>query len=352
MKRTYFALAALAAAIVYFANARITAFLGESSATGAIALFVVLPLAAILTRPVIVAEKRGRKQRAIGLLYALRSFRLSFFVKSIGWWMLFTIVVLLVVALLYREAALKGAEAVSNWWYVTNLLVLAVHLVPGQFRLPARRAVTILVLGAKEAGKSTFIGLLALEKLPQEWSVQPSEAARSLLLNLLARAKGSIATLPDTGTARFVFTRPGAWSMYTGVRPTPIDFVEVDHLDWRAIPERAPRGVGVALLVPAGSDDGTLTAEVQRLLHAVRTAEKMTHKGRIVPPVAVVLTKSDLALSAVLPKDAVAALDQNCGKWAAFQTSDRDGEPSDADAEDLSPQGNMAVTLWLLRNVK
>jgi hypothetical protein len=351
VKRTYFALAALAAAIVYFANARITAFLGESSATGAIALFVVLPLAAILTRPVIVAEKRGRKQRAIGLLYALRSFRLSFFVKSIGWWILFTVGVVLAVALLYREAALQGAEAVSNWWYVTNLLVLVVHLIPGQFRLPARRPVTIIVLGAKDAGKSTFIGLQALEKLPQEWSRQPSDTARNLVLNLLARAKGSIATLPDSGTARFVFTRPGAWSMYTGVRPTPVDFVEVDHLDWRAIPEGAPRGVGVALLIPANGGDEPITAEVQRLLHAIRTTDKMTHKGRIVPPVAVVLTKSDLAPSAVLPKDAVAALDQDCrGKWAAFQTSDRDGEP--ADVEGFSPKGNMTVTLWLLRSMK
>lgn len=352
MKRTYFALAALAATIVYFANARITTFLGESSATGAIALFVVLPLAAILTRPVIVAEKRGRQQRAIGLLYALRSFRLSFFVKSVGWWILFTIVVVLVVALLYREAALKSAEGVSNWWYVTNLLVLVVHLIPGQFRLPAQRAVTIIVLGAKDAGKSTFIGLLALEKLPQEWSVQPSDSARSLLLNLLARAKGTIATLPDTGTARFVFTRPGAWSMYTGVRPTPVDFVEVGHLDWRTIPQGAPRGVGVALLIPANGDEETIIAEVQRLLHAARTAEKMTRKGRIVPPVAVVLTKSDLAPSAVLPKEAVAALDQDCGKWAAFSTSDRAGESSDAEPQDFSPKGNMDVTLWLLRNVK
>jgi hypothetical protein len=349
-RRVYVCLALLAAVIVFFANARITAFLRDSSAAGAIVLFLVLPLAAILTRPVIVASKRGRQQRAIGLLYALRSFRISFFAKSLLWWILFSIVITGVVAVLYREAEMKATEAVSNWWYVTNLLALIVHLVPSQFRLPARRPLTIIVLGAKDSGKSSFIGLLAIEKLPPEWSVQPSDAARNLLLNLYARATGATTSFPSGGPARLVFTRPGAWAQYTGVRPTPVDFVEVDYLNWRALPESAPRGLGIALLIPATGSQDTINAEVQRLLRVVRTTEKMTHKGRIMPPVAVVLTKSDLTPDAALPKDAAEVLEQNCRKWLVFTTSDRGGELSDI--EGFSPKGNMSAVLWLLRNVK
>jgi hypothetical protein len=336
VRKLYLGIATVAGVIVFFANDVINGFLGESSTLGAIVLFAALPLAAILTRPIVVASQRGRDQRAIGLVYALRSLRFGFFFKSIAIWLGFTAIVIAAIALLYREAEMQAAAAVSNWWYLTNLGVLIVHLIPGQFRLPAAAPVTFVVAGPKNAGKSTFIGLLAVEELPHDWTVMPSDPARRLLLNLHARAKGDTEIELAPATPRLTFMRPRVWSKYAGTRPTPVDFVELAQLRGDL-----PRRAGIALVVPA---NGSITGEVQNQLRGIRTT------GKIAAPVAVILTKSDLAPNAELPADAVATLDARCRRWKAFTASDRGGEESEL--EGFSPKGYMAAALWLLGGIR
>ncbi|HKR66894.1 MAG TPA: hypothetical protein VJZ00_24420 [Thermoanaerobaculia bacterium] len=331
MRRLYLLCAIVAAVIVFFANDAINTFLGESSTFGAILLFAILPLAAILTRPVVVAAQRGREQRAIGIVYALRSFRIGFFLRSIAWWLLFSAIVVAAIAFLYREAEMQAAAGVSNWWYLVNLFVLLLHLVPGQFRLPPAPPVTIVVAGPRNAGKSTFIGLLPLDELPRDWTVMPSDPARRLLLNLHARAKGDTEIDIDMGTPRLTFLRPRVWSKYVGTRPLPVDFVEATQLRGE-LPKRA----GVAVILPA---NGSITAELQKQL-----------REKINAPVAVILTKSDLAPDVEFPPDAAALLDARCRKWKAFTASDRGGEPSEL--EGFSPRGYMAAALWLLGGIR
>jgi signal recognition particle receptor subunit beta len=324
VRKVYLALAALAAVVVYFTSDAINAFLGRSSTMGAIWLFAVLPLAAILTRPVIVAAQRGHTQRAIGIVYAVRAVRISFFFKSLVLWAVFTTFVITLIGYLYREAEMQAAAGVANWWYLTNLLVLLLHLIPGRFRLSPAKPVTVLVCGPPNAGKSTFIGLLPIEPLPRDWSVMPSEEARRLLLNVHARAKGDteIAAMPSR--ARITFTRPRVWSSYIGTRPVPVDFIEVT-----GAPSQASDGI--VLVLPATSD---LTREVQRMI-----------TQKIDAPLAVLMTKSDLAPDAELPSEAREVLDRHCRTWRSFKASDRLGEPTEL--EGFSPKGFLDAVMFV-----
>lgn len=346
MRNVYFGLAVLAAILVWFTNDAINGFLGKSSTTGAIVLFALLPLAAILTRPIVVAAQRGRTQRAIGLVYAIRSLKIGFFLKSILIWLVLTTFVITAIGFLYREAEMQAAAGMSNWWYVTCLFVLLVHLVPGRFRLPPARPVTFLVSGPKSSGKSSFIGLLPLEEMPKDWTVMPSENARRLLLSLHGRARGETEVEATDGSARLTFLRPRLWSTYVGTRPAPVDFVELSEIG-RGLPAGATQRAGIVLLIPA---TGGVMKELDRQLHAIRALGKMTARdGRIAPPVAVVLTKIDLVPNAQLSQDAVQVLNENCRKWKGFAASDRGGEASDV--EGFSPKGYMAAALWLLDEV-
>lgn len=346
MRNLYVGLAGVAALLVWLTNDAINTFLGKSSTMGAIVLFAMLPCLAILTRPVVVAAQRGHTQRAIGIIYAIRSVRLGFFVKSIVLWLVFTTFVLTLIGVLYREAEMQAAAGVSNWWYLTNLFVLIAHLIPGRFRLPAAPPVTFLVSGPKRSGKSSFIGLLPLEEMPNDWTVMPSENARRLLLSLHGRAREET-EVDATDGARLTFLRPRIWSTYAGTRPTPVDFVELSQIGPRSLPAEAPGRVGIVILIPA---TGGIMAELHRQLAAIRAIRALTTAGgKIAPPVAVVLTKIDLVPNAQVSPDAVQALDENCRKWKGFSASDRGGEASDV--EGFSPKGYMAAALWLLDEV-
>jgi len=347
VRSLYLALAAVAAVIVWFANDAINTFLGKSSTMGAIVLFAVLPLLAILTRPVVVAAQRGHTQRAIGFVYAIRSVSVWFFLKSILLWLVFLTFVITLIGFLYREAEMPAAAGVSNWWYLTNLFVLLAHLIPGRFRLPPAPPVTFIVSGPQRSGKSSFIGLLPLEEMPNDWSVMPSENARRLLLSLHGRARGETEVDAAAGSARLTFLRPRIWSTYAGTRPAPVDFIELSNIGPRDLPANASRRVGIVILIPA---TGGIMAELDRQLHDIRAIGKLTARdGKIEPPVAVVLTKIDLVPNAQVSPDAVQALNENCRKWKGFTASDRGGAASDV--EGFSPKGYMAAALWLLDEV-
>jgi signal recognition particle receptor subunit beta len=348
MRWLYLVAALIAALIVAFANEAISNFLRKHSSVGALALFVVVPLAAFLTRPLVIVE-RNRSQRAIGLVYALRRRRIGFIFGSIGLWLLATVLVLAAILLLYREAEIRAAAAVSNWWYVTNALVLVAHLVPGHFRLPATRPITIVVTGAKRSGKTTLIALLPIDAPPRGWAVTPTASATRLTTQLHDRARGAGEIQSLNETPRYMFLRERMWSEYAGVRPIPVDFVELKLFDAHQVSSSGR--VGVLLMVESMLAPEAARAEAMRQLNAVRIAPGLAARdGRIRVPVAVVFSKSDLApVPVVLPSAEVTVLlDQNCRRWRAFSASDRAGASDDTEVEGFNPKGFMDATLWLI----
>ncbi|HEX7981721.1 MAG TPA: hypothetical protein VF461_24145 [Gemmatimonadaceae bacterium] len=352
MKRiVYVALALAAAAIVYFANDAISGFLRTRSVAGAGALFLLLPLAAFLTRPVVVLAQRNQQQRAIGVVYALRTRKIGFIARSFGLWLASTLAIVVLVALLYREGQIAGAAAVSNWWYVVNLLSLLAHLAPGRFQLAAGQPVTVLVLGAPDAGKSTFIGVLPLDKTNAEWQFNAMPSTARLTAQLHARARGAdeIQPLGEVPRSTLVGHRP--WAPYAGVRPIPVDFVELRHFESARLPRKR---AAIAICVPAAGGEEAIRHELQRHLQALRSAGLAGDGGKVRLPVAVLLSKADLSAltpgraTNALPKRTSELLDQNCRTWEAFAVTDRSGAPGDRGTQGFTPQGYSEAALWLV----
>ncbi len=350
-KIIYPALAVIAATFVYFANDTISAFLGTRSVAGGGALFLLLPLAAFLTRPVVVVVQRNQQQRAIGIVYALRAGKFGFIARSIGLWLAATAAVVLVIALLYREGQIGGAAAISNWWYVVNLLALVAHLAPGRFQLAADRPVTVVVLGGPASGKSTFIGLLPLDKTSSEWqfNAMPSTARLTAQLHARARGAGEIQPLSEVPRSTLVGHRP--WSHYSGVRPIPVDFIELRHFEAARLPRKR---AAIAICISANDDEQALRHELQRHLQALRGAGVTGSHGKVQFPVAVLLSKADLAgltpgeAPAALSKAASELLDQNCRTWQAFAVTDRAAQAGGPETQGFTPKGNLDAALWLV----
>jgi hypothetical protein len=344
----YAAIAVIAGIVVGQLNERISATLGASSPAAALSLIVLLPLLAIATRPVYVrAAQRDESRRVIGVIWAFRSGKGSFFAKTVVVWIaVFAIIGGLVIAL-YRQGGAVAVATIANWLVVASALVFLTHIAPADAtRLRLAERVSIFVLGPEGAGKTTFIALAPLDHLSKEsatWSVQPGTTAANVAVDLYEK-RGQ--TLPQgVGSLEHIVIRRQVWSEFTGVRPRPVEFTEVPDGAAPGAWKAKSGNSGFAVVLRRELDPKLLREQLSRIRQIAAARSKMKI------PVALVLTglDSDAERSALpgISEETKKLLDEFTRKWRVFLTTDRAG----GDAEDFTPAGQVSAIAWLLRKM-
>lgn len=338
----YTAIAVAAAIVVAQFNEQISATLGASSPAAALLVIALLPLLAIATRPVYIqVAQREQRRRVIGLIWALRSGKWSFLMRTVVLWIVVLAIVGGLVVVLYREGAAVAVATVANWIVVASALVFLLHIVPaGGTRLGLADRVSIFVLGPKGAGKTKFILLAPLDHLSKEsatWTVHAGSKAQALTEGLYENDVPA-----NVGTVEHTIMHRRVWSEFTGLRPRPVEFNE--------IPEDAPptawtakRGSsGFAVVLRRELDLKLLREQLSRIRRIAAAKSKMSQ------PVAVVLTGFDSdperSTTPEVGEDVRKLLDEFTRKWRVFLTTDRAGD----DTEHFNPAGQVSAIAWLL----
>jgi hypothetical protein len=349
----YFAVAILAAVVVTFANESISGFLAASPLNASVALIVLLPFLAIATRPIYVrVAQRNESHRTIGIVWALRTRSFRFFARTIGVWLLLMLVFGASSVAMFKQGGEVAVATLSNWLYVASLFTLIVHVLPSEARLPPAKAVRVIVLGPDGAGKTNFIGLAPVDRVSAEndrWSVTSSSASAAMTAALY-KTKGGVVSNPAT-PLRHTVSRRRIWSQFTGVRPVPVDFVE---LPARAQPDAALR-------------DGNRTAYAIVVAHPVRAANVRQQldrirkiegrpKGKLRAAIAIVVTRCDDAAlrtagAILLDQETIEILQESARRWSAFPTTDRARASDGTDPEGFAPAGQVKAIAWLLSSL-
>jgi hypothetical protein len=119
----YLVLAIISLLVVFFFNGGVTRFFMRKSLTNAIIIFFLLPLLALITRPL-------GKERAIGCIYAIRKKNHRFWISTLMWWGIGMISVIMAALILLSLKSCKIAAGLGNWIYIFSFLVFLVNLIP------------------------------------------------------------------------------------------------------------------------------------------------------------------------------------------------------------------------------
>lgn len=352
----YAAITVVSAVVVALGNETISAFLASGSASGALALLVLLPLAAVATRPVYIrVGERNEPRRVIGVIWALRMGRVGFFIKTFFVWIGIIVVAGIASIVLYRYEGVSFTAGLSNWLLVASALTLLAHAIPHDVRLPPAASVQVFVLGPKGAGKTTFIVLAPLDRRSPEsatWIVAPSAVSAALAGQLFTKRRVDPAML-QSAAPRHVVTRRRIWSQFVGLRPQPVELIEVPP-GASTNPFQAVRGKsGFVVVVPKGSEAKQIDEQIERIRGIAAGGGPA---ARIRYPVAIVISRCDGDLdrmreSIALDEESERIVQTAVRKWAIFRTTDRAGERDLNDPEGFTPAGQVTAIAWLLSSM-
>lgn len=168
--RLYLALAIIALLFVVFFNRQLTEFFVSRSKQRALFLFFLLPLLVLLTQPY-------GKERAIGIIYALREKEWRFFTTALSRWIFFSIVSFLLALGLYYLGYYSLLVGFANWVYCFSFFALLANLFPMPPPAIQRGAqLPITVWGPRQCGKTVYIGMLFDDLVNKKWLMDPTEA--------------------------------------------------------------------------------------------------------------------------------------------------------------------------------
>lgn len=286
---TYLSAAGAAILVVVFGNDAVTRFFAMRSQVGYGVLFLLLPLLALLTRPLEVnpGARRQHVERALASVYAVRNRRSGILWKTAGFWMLWVSTLVGVSFLLVGMGLYRWVSAVGNWAFVTTTAILVWNLFPGRFHLMPGVTFTVAVLAPSGVDRAAYAGLVALDRTADGWMTSTSESGDAAVDRFYKLARGGPAPPPMTGAVCLFFMQPHVWSRFTGDRPAPVDFV-----DGPTAALRSGRR-GILILLPPALAGATADAqqfvkrETQRFLDTSGKKRKKHPELRV--PVAVVV---------------------------------------------------------------
>lgn len=223
----YIGTAFISLLVVFFFNAGITRLLVGKSLTRAVILFFILPLLALLTRP-------HGKERAVGVIYALRQKDQQFWISTLTWWGIGVACAVAIILFLFSLGYDRMAAGVSNWVYSFSFLTLLVNLIP-EPPPPAksiRYHLPIGLWGPGGSGKTVFLGMLFsdLKKGTRHFFEKEASDYVISVRNALAEEKWPEETRPPvpgpkkTRPLKFYFARPGGWYPYLGLKYISVEF--------------------------------------------------------------------------------------------------------------------------------
>jgi hypothetical protein len=346
----YPASAVVATLILFRWNEDISAGLGASSLWAALLVILGMPLAALATRPRYVQPaQRAEQQRVIGLVWALRNRKFSFFVRTILLWIVLLLVVGAALVFLYSGGGAVAAATIANWIVVTSTIVFLAHITPSEnLRLSPGQPAEIYILGPPQSGKMTFMALAERDKVSPEAAtcqVHPTKEAADVTSAFYSSRKAATQS-PNVARMRQMVSLRHPWSEFTGVRPTPVDLVKVAANVPSSPYDLKRRKCGFVIALPNEVDPPALRKELARIRAMVKTHSKVRK------PIAVVVTKCDdqeARTKELVVDPAVKKMldDLAPRRWRIFRTTDRAGN----DSEQFTPAGQVSAIAWLMKRM-
>lgn len=274
---TAYALIAVAAGTaVYLGNDDITQFFVVHSRLGYLLLFLTLPLLACLTRAVEVVpgERQRNVERAISIVYAIRNQHWRLIVKSVGLWLLWMTVVVLLVMGCISMALYRWSGGIANWSFLAAAGVLVWNLVPGRFHLAPGATFTVAIIAPPEIDRLAYAGLATLDKTIAGWSKATSESSDTAVNYLYGAVMGGKGAPPQPADKAITiyFSQPRPWSRMTGERSMPVDLVTP-----YVASGRSPGHFGILALLPRNLSE--LPDQAMRLIMQ-ETTRFVTRPGK------------------------------------------------------------------------
>jgi len=226
--RLYLFLAIIAIVLTLFFDRQLIEFFISRSRLRAILLFFLMPLLGLLTRPY-------GKERAIGMIYAINEKEWSFFPKVLFHWLVFSTGSFLVAFMLYTGGYYAVLVSFANTIYCFFFLAFLVNLFPTPPPNIRRGAqLPISVWGARQCGKTVYIGMLYNDLCFKKWKMEIIEdEAASYIISIrssLANNQWPQDTQPTLDSSQaaqsftFNFYRKRIWGPYFGMRYFSISF--------------------------------------------------------------------------------------------------------------------------------
>lgn len=285
----YLVLAVIALLFVVFYNRQLTEFFVSRSKQRAVLLFFLLPLLAMLTLP-------HGKERAIGIIYAIREKEWRYITTVFSYWILFSIGSFLLALLLYSQGYYTQLVGFANWVYCFSFFVLLTNLFPMPPPAKQRGAqLPITVWGPRQCGKTVYVGMLFDDLVNKKWLMDPTEADAYKYIDNVRTTLTNNQWPPNTQplfdgdqeaeSFTFHFTRRRNWYPYFGLRyfsirmPDPSGelFREVEGVDTDELPafkqtyfQNMGRSAGALFIISIQSaqDPDTLMRQLEaNLIH-------------------------------------------------------------------------------------
>lgn len=287
----YACVAIATAAAIAAVNDAVTKFLTTRSQTGYGALFFVLPLLVILTRPLEVSPgaRRHHVERALAAVYGIRSGRRAILWAGFGLWIAWIVVIGGISLLLVAAGLYLWSSIVANWALVTMAVLLLWNLFPGRFHLMPGATFTVAIHAPAGVDRTAFAGLVALDTSAAGWATSTSESGDAAVERLHSIASNGPVVAPPAGAIRLFFSQPRVWSRLTGDRSLPVDIVDAATASRRETGRR-----GTVVLVPraVATDSAVVTAFLAREMRGIMVSRKKGMQLRT--PVAVVVEGLDV----------------------------------------------------------